>query len=269
MSLTGISQIRNHLYRLDTGLGIVRDHEIFLTSDEYTNLPHGRIVKSSETVKALIDNVPSSVSVMVDQEPASLPHQKLAVDSVVCAADSSLSCIYRENVDYIVDYAAGTVTRIDDGDIPQGATVMVFYLYYHVYLGQVDYVIDYQRGRIKRLAGGDIEEGQKLLIDYQPGSSEFGDDEIEQCITEAESEIKHIIDPSYGESTDPALQTSATCLTLSLLCRNAAGTVSSGLSGDRTVSDWLDLARSYRDTAMRLLTWFARDRSDLKPPCLA
>jgi hypothetical protein len=80
----------------------------------------------------------------------------------------------------------------------------------------------------------------------------------------------HVIDAQYKESTDPALQTAATCLTLSLLCRNSAGIVATGLEGgERNSSGWLDLAESYRDTAMRLLRWFRRESVNLKPPRLA
>ena len=270
MNLTGISQIRNHLYRLTVGSGDIRNCALRLKADEFTNLPHAHILSGSETVKAITDTIPSSEAVILGSSPVSLKYRPLAIDTVVCAGDSSLSHLYQENRDYIIEYAAGLITRIDGGSIPADSKALVWYLYYHVYQRQVDYYIDYPRGRLRRIASGDIEEGQELLVDYLLGSSEFSDSEIEQCITEAEAEIAHIIDPDYHNSTDPALQTAATFLALSLLCRNSAGITATGLGGtDRSSLVWLELAQSYRQTAMRLLTWFRRETPNLKPPRLA
>lgn len=269
MSLTGISQIRNHLYRLNIGAGDIRNCALRLKTDEYASLTHTHIVSGSETVKAIKNAIPSSEAIMIGSNPVSLQYQSLAIDTVVCAGDTSLSTLYQENLDYIVDYQSGLITRIDTGSIPVDSQIIVWYLYYHVYQRNVDYYIDYERGRLRRLASGDIEEGQEVLVDYLLGSSEFSDSEIEQCITEAESEIAHIIDPVYRDSTDPALQTAATCLALSLLCRNSAGITATGLGGaDQDSSVWLELAESYRRTAMRLLTWFRRETPNLKAPRL-
>ena len=270
MNLTGISQIRNHLYRLNVGEGEIRNRAIRLTSDGYTSLSHAHVVASSETVKAIKNTIPFSEETVIGSEPVSLKYRYLAADTVVCANDSSLSKLYQENLDYMIDYSLGTITRVDGGSIPSDSSITIWYLFYHVYQRSIDYYIDYERGRLRRIASGDIEEGQELLVDYRLGSSEFSDSEIEQCIAEAEAEIMHIIDPVYGESTDPALQTSATCLALSFLCRNSAGITATGLGGaDQHSSVWLELARSYRETAMRLLTWFRRDTPDLKSPRLA
>jgi hypothetical protein len=270
MNLTGISQIRNHLYRLNVGEGEIRDRAIRLTLEGYTGLPHAHIVTGSETVKAIKNTIPTSESVILGSSPVSLAHQHPAIDTVVCASDSSLSLLYQENLDYMIDYPAGTISRIDGGSISEGAEVTVWYLYYHVYQRTQDYYIDYERGRMRRVSSGAIEEGQELLVDYQLGSSEFSDSEIEQCIMEAESEIVHLIDEAHKESTDPALQTAATCLAMSLLCRNSAGITATGLGGtDSHSSVWMELARSYRDTAMRLLTWFRGETPELKSPRLA
>jgi hypothetical protein len=268
--MTGISQIRNHLYRLNVGEGEIRNHAVRLRSDRYSSLPHSHIVDGSETVKAIKNAIPLSESILMGTDPVPLGHQSLAYETVVCAADSSLSGLYQENLDYMIDYPSGTVTRIDGGAIPIDSQVTIWYLYYHVYQKGIDYYIDYERGRLRRISASDIEEGQEMNVDYRLGSSEFSDGEIEQCITEAEAEIMHLIDPVYQESTDPALQTAATCLTLSLLCRNSAGITAIGLGGTgQNSSAWMNLAESYRETAMRLLAWFRLVAADLKPPRLA
>jgi hypothetical protein len=270
MNLSGISQIRNHLYRINVGEEEIRNRPIRLSSSEYTTLPHAHIVVASETIKAVKNAVPSSEGITIGSEPVSLRQKHLAIGTIVCADDSSLSRVYQENLDYIIDYSAGTVTRTVNGAIPAEGKITIWYLYYHVYQRNIDYYIDYERGRLRRLSTGGIEEGQELLIDYRLGSSEFSDSEIEQCLVEAEAEIMHIIDPAFRESTDPALQTAATCLALSSLCRNSAGIAATGREGTGNNSMlWMDLARSYRETAMRLLTWFRPESPTLKPPRLA
>ena len=270
MDLTSISQVRSHLYRLNVGEGEVRGHAVRLISNDYVSLPHAHILSASETVKAIRNRIPFSEMIAIDAEPASLAHQYLVSDTVVCAGDSSLSIVYQENIDYLIDYSAGTVARVDGGAINPGSEVIIWYLYYHVYQRGVDYYFDYERGRLRRMTSGSIEEGQELLVDYHLGSSEFSDSEIEQCISEAGSEILHMIDPEYHESTDPALQTAATCLTLAILCRNSAGIDATGLAGtDKYSPVWMELYRSYRETALNLLRWFRRSTPDMKPPRLA
>lgn len=260
MSLTTISQVRNHLNRFNPGEGDLRHQPIRLTSGDYAGLPHAHIVSGSETVKALENDRPNSETVMLAAEAKTLNQTTVVPDTVVCAADSSLSIIYQENIDFAVDYIAGAIRRIDSGSILSGSTVTVWYLHYRLYQRGIDYMIDYERGRLMRLVSGAIEEGQELLVDYRLGSTEFSDSEIDQCMAEADSEITQIIDPAFRESTDPALQTAATCLTLAYLCRNTAGMTAAGpADSDRYVSVWMDLAQSYRETALRLLAWFGRE----------
>jgi len=269
MSLTSVTQIRNHLYRLDLGAGDVRNQPIRLFADTYTNLPHARVTASSEIVKALTTTVPVTESIILGNEPESLGCPHLAPDTVVCASDSSLATVYQENVDYMIDYAVGSILRVSDGSIPSDSRVAVWYLFYHVYQRGVDYTIDYERGRLRRLSSGVIEEGQEVLVDYTLGSTEFTDDEIEQCILEADTVVAQVIDPAFQESSDAALQTAATCLALSFLCRNWAGLSLGAESARAASSAWLDLAASYHETAMRLLNLFRREAPGLYPPRLA
>lgn len=266
MSLTNITQIRNHLYRLDLGAGDVRNQPLRLYADAYTNLPHAHVTASSEVVKVLTVTIPISEAITLEEDPVSLGHPHLVPDTVVCASDSSLTTVYQENIDYLVDYAAGSILRVSDGSIPAASSVAVWYLYYHVYQRGVDYTIDYDRGRMRRISSGSVEEGQEVLVDYALGCTEITDDEIEQCILEADAVIAQIIDPAYQDSADAALQTAAACLALSFLCRNWAG-LSLGTESSRASSSaWLDLAASYHETAMRLLNMFRRRVPGLKPP---
>lgn len=267
MGWTGIPQVRNHLFRLEIGEDVVHNRSVRLHSDEYVKLPHMQITASSETVKAVIQATPMSETVVLADDPAPLSHAQIAAESVVCAADSSLSVVYQENADYVIDYAAGAVRRVEGGSILSGVSVTIWYVSHHVYQRTVDYYIDYERGRIRRTTSGGIEDGQEVLIDYQSGGAEFSDSEIEQAIADAENEMRQEIDAAYEHATDPGLQTAATYLALSLLCRNAAGPATSGSVG-MDASSWMELSASYRDTAMRLLSWFRRQSPGLHSPKL-
>jgi hypothetical protein len=267
MGWTGIPQVRNHLYRLEIGEDEVRNRSVRLTSDDYVKLPHLHITESSETVKAVIQSTPVTETIVPGDDPTPLSHAQIAADSVVCAADSSLSVVYEENIDFVIDYAAGAVRRVEGGSIPTGVPITIWYVFYHVYQRTLDYYIDYERGRIRRTTTGGIEDGQEILIDYQSAGAEFSDSEIEQAINDAETEMKQEIDAAYEHATDPGLQTAATYLALSLLCRNAAGLATSG-SGGTDAKSWIELSVSYRETAMRLLSWFRRQSPGLNSPKL-
>jgi hypothetical protein len=269
MNLTNLNLVRNHLYRLNLGEGEIRNNSFRLSSEKYSTLPHSRVISASESVKAVENTIPLLETIVLGDDPVLLSHSQLVLDTIVCADNSSLSMLYQENVDYTIDYAAGSVKRISSGSIDSGAEVTLWYLFYHIYQRGVDYYFDYERGRLRRITSGSIEEGQEITVDYRLGSTEFSDSEIDQCIIEAESEIVHLIDQTYRDSLDPALQTAATCLALSLLCRNSAGITAAGVEGTNKISSvWIELEQSYRETAYRLLTWFRGESPGLNPPKL-
>ena len=268
MSLTNVTYVRRHLGLLNYSGGTVRNQLLRLVASAYSSLPHKNVVADSEKVKGVENDTPFSESITFSNTTENLNHQNLVSDSVVCASDDSLTRIYQENSDYTIDYDNGTISRCSDGQIPSGASVVVWYLYYRIYQSVTDYLINTASGSIKRVSGGSIAEGQEVLVDYELGASDFTDDEIEQAITEAESEINHLIDDSFRESTDPALQTAATTLALAYLCRNAAGGAIVNETDDETSTAWITLARSYEETARRLLKIFGRSQSNLHFPKL-
>jgi hypothetical protein len=270
MSLTSVSQVRSHLYRLNLGEGAIRNQAVRLSALQYSSLPHGRIVADSDRVKAVASDIPTSEQITLGAEPQHFSQSNPVPATVVCAADDSLSTIYQENLDFSVDYVAGTISRINGGSIVSGSTITAWYLYYRSYRRDIDYSIDYERGRLRRNNDGGIEDGQELLVDYSVGDAEFSDTEIAQCIEEAEAEIEHLVDPDRITLSDPAIMAAATFLTLSLLCRDSAAISAAGTSGTGTTSTlWITLSQSYRETALRLLMWFRRALPSLKPPQLA
>lgn len=269
MGLTNIDQVLLHLNRLNLGDREISGQAVHMVSSEYVYLSHTHIETQSETVKALSSDIPASDTATMNSVPAQLLHTGIVPGSLVCSSDSSLSIIYQENVDFTVAYRTGSIVRCADGSIPEGKKVSIWYLFYRIYQREIDYQIDYDRGSLKRLVSGQIEEGQEVLVDYRLGETQFSNGEIEQAIDEAEAEIRMIIHTDFAESTDPALQTAATSLALSILCRNAAGMVfpNSVYSG-KTSAVWLELSDSYRRTALRLLTWFRKGSPELRRPRL-
>ena len=117
MSLTNITQVRNHLYRLNLGEGSIRNQSIRLVALQYATLPHSRIVQGSESVKSPGTDTPVSDRLTLGSLPVSLNQKPVISGTVVCASDDSLTTIFQENVDYAVDYANGTINRIDGGEI--------------------------------------------------------------------------------------------------------------------------------------------------------
>ncbi len=267
MSLTNITIIRNHLFRIQTGEESHRNIAIRLSSEYFTQLPHTRLKTSSEQLKAIEQMEPLTELISVASSPAPLSHQEIVSATFVCASDSSLSQVYQEHIDYSVDYITGTINRLGEGSIPADATVRVWYLYYRIYQRNIDFSVDYEKGRIRRINSGNIEDGQELLVDYLTGDIDFSDAEIEQCIKEAEAELLLSIDSLHVNSIDPALQTAATSLTMSYVSRNTAGAVHAASNdAGQTAGYWLNLAASYRDTAMRLLSWYRPSIPSLHSP---
>jgi hypothetical protein len=276
MNLTSISQVRSHLQHLlagpegQAGGGVVRDMRIIAPLDGWSNLPHTRLIIDSEKFKAVRTEQPTFDSIVLGDDPVTLPHRDIIPGSTVIAADSSLSVIYEEFLDYTIDYEEGRLSRVQTGSISSGQAIALWIVYYRVYTKGEDYEIDYVRGRWSRHVSGLIEPGQELLVDYRLASAGFSDEEITQAIVESEAEIGRDIDAQFSDSTDPALQSAATFLTLAILCRNAAGaSLSSQLSRPDAASHWLTLAGSYRETALRLLRWFRRPSPDKSFPKLA
>lgn len=269
MRLATINQVHSHLYRLNLGEGQIRNQAIRMAAHEYSSLPHPRIVAGSEMVKAAAGEIPTAEQITLGADPALLANRPPIPGTVVCAADDSLGIIYQENVDFAIDYLQGTITRIAAGAIPDNAEVTVWSLSYRTYRNGTDYTIDYDRGRVRRLDSGSIEDGQELLVDYSLGDTQFTDAEIEQCLSEAEAEIGKLVDPVFVDSADPALSSAATFLTLALLCRDSAAIAAGSGATSATAVPWLTLAASYRETAVRLLSWFRRGLPGLKPPQLA
>lgn len=267
MSYTNINLVKKHLAVGNLPGGLQKDYPVVFAGLEELELPGHSIVKDSPVVKALGSAEPTYEEKVLSGSVVSLAHDHLVPGSVAAASDSSLGLVYVENVDYAIDYTGGTITRIDGGNIATASTVSVWYYYYSQYAEGVDYGIGYQYGTIKRLSDGAIQVGQMVLIDYQLAQSQLNDDIIAEAVNEANSIVAGQVDPERTFGADLVLQTAATYLAVSFLCRiEASGSLRSTGGGERDARSWLTLGDSYRADYEMLIRKFRPGAARLNRP---
>jgi hypothetical protein len=277
MGFTNIDLVKKHI--LEHELGTVKKENVSarLVGEVSFQLPHILLLTGSEKVKAKEQNIPSSEKVsFASSDTVNLSQTDLIPDTVVVAKDSSLGEIYLENVDYSILYDEGSITRLSGGSIPEGSSVVIWYLFFRVYARDSDYQIDYAKGLIKRIASGDIEDSQWVLVDYQVELALLSDEVMENAIKEANHQILKYIDSSFANSPDPSLVTAETYLAVSILCnikameamtQNVAA--GSGWQAQSLSLAWSRMSNTYREQAYRLLEDFKRDPGDLRSPYAA
>ncbi|MBD3233466.1 MAG: hypothetical protein GF315_07045 [candidate division Zixibacteria bacterium] len=273
MPFTTIQIVKKHLVDYRLGTKNIEDESIIIPTSDPVNLQFGNIREDSEKVKAKELSSPLIEEPTFNQnDQIILSHPELIYDTVVVASNSSMSVLYTENLDYSVDYNNGIITRIPSGQIPQLAEVTVWYLYYKIYSEGVDYKINYTNGEITRLETGELEPNQMLLVDYVSLYGNIVDEAISNAIDEANAKVLAMIDPAYQGSTDQALITAETYMTLAIISRikaiEAAGRPENTASGYRG-DFWLALSKSYAAEAIQLLEPYSRTMSTLMPPALA
>jgi hypothetical protein len=274
MAFTNIDLVKKHI--LEHELGAVNKENIAcrLMVEAPFQLPHVLILTNSEKVKAKEQNTPTQETIsFVSSDTVQLTQEELIPDTVVVANDSSLGEIYQENVDYSVDYDEGRITRIPSGSIPQTSSLVIWYLYFRIYTKDSDYQIDYTKGRIKRISSGEIEDGQWVLVDYTVEFALLSDEVMENSIKEANDQILQYIDSTHANSTDQALVTAETYLSVSILCNIkameamtqniGAGT---GWQAHSVSLAWSKMSGIYRDQAYELLMKFRKDPGGLCSP---
>ncbi|UCD94065.1 MAG: hypothetical protein JSU69_09885 [Candidatus Zixiibacteriota bacterium] len=267
MSYTNIDLVKKHISLDDVGGGLRRDYPVIFVEQEWIGLPGRGLVESSLRVKAIRDYSPVFEEIVLTDGIVSLTNNYLVPDSMTVASDSSLGAIYKENTDYSVDCDNGTVKRLDGSDIESGSTVSVWYYYYSLYEEDTDYGVDYREGMVRRLPGSTIEANQTVLIDYRLSGSQLNDPILSEAVLEANAIVERQVDPHRQFGADPILQTAATFLAVSLVCRMmAACDLKYNLLGRQTAAAWLSLAESYRDDYTGLLKDFRPKAARLSGP---
>jgi hypothetical protein len=277
MAFTNIDLVKRHI--LEHELGTVSKENVAcrLVGEVPSQLPHVPLVAGSEKVKAKEQSTPLSETVsFASSDTVQLAQQELIPDTVVVAKDSSLGQIYAENVDYSIHYDDGQLTRISGGSIPQGSSVVIWYLCFRVYARDTDYKIEYGKGQLERIGSGDIEDGQWVLVDYTVEFALLSDEVMENAVGEANQRILDYVDSSYANSADQYLVTAETYLTVSILCNVKAmeamtQNVASGTGWQaHSVSlAWSKMSSVYRNQAYELLKKFKKDPGGLCSPYAA
>jgi len=267
MSFTTVEIVKKHLMENHLVISQIDSEATKINADSTASLRYPPVSQQSEKVKAKENIKPDYKKILVPQDSQIvLDKSELIRDSVVVASDSSLGTIYKENLDYTVDYDNGVVTRITSGNIPLGSYVSIWYMPYRVYSRGVDYSIDYTKGEIKRLSAGDIEPGQWLYIDYESEHAFIEDETIVNAINEANEQVLNFIDTVYSSSTDRSLVVAETYLTVAIICRiKALWAVSSGLK-NFVSSTWSALADQYKRDAYLFLEKFVGTLTEFKTP---
>jgi len=271
MAYTNIELVRKHLQESVRSGGKVENHRIKLDGVNTVLLPHAGLIADSESVKGKEQIIPANETIALFDEAEPLDKSDPIPDSVVAAKDSSLTQIYVENVDFIVDYESGTVKRIPDGNIASGQSIDFWYYYFTLYSRDEDYLISYQNGEVTRLQDGSIADGQVVWIDYEIESGLFADDVITNAIIEASTQLGERIDSAAIDDASSILTIAETYLTVSILTQIRALDIiqSSALSASSRgglSSQLLEISNRYRQEYEDIVKPFLKAGSRLAGP---
>jgi hypothetical protein len=263
MPLTNRESIRKIIFAEDVILPNTYNERIVFSETDPIQLSHSSIDEETESVKICQETEPHDDShspiTLNANVPVSLDYQKIAWDSVVVSSDAAGATIYAENLDYVIDYFSGTILRTNDGSIPDGGTVYVWYLPFTVFTRDIDYSIDYTFGQIRRRASGDIPNGATAFVDYSHSQATLSDDAIDLAIEQSEAFISPRLRSGYSlESAEQGLKSAAEFFVVYNLCLSKAFqelNVSPRDISDDLAKQWQALSDKYLEIAK---SYFAR-----------
>jgi len=262
MPFTSPELVRAHLSDLRLGEIAISGITITLSGTQPATLPHSGVASGTVVVKAERSASPTRESRTLAGDWVSISHSQIVPASVLVAPDTSLSSVYVENVDYIVDYMAGRLRRISGGAIASGQTVEIWYRYYHVYASGDDYTIDASVGALTRKTTGAIADGQTVLTDYRVSLGTIHDSVIERAISEAGEAVLATIDSRFCDEPAVGIVIGETHWAVAAVCRiRAAATLAEtgapGANSRAAAQVWLELADRYDRTGREHLARFA------------
>lgn len=240
--------------------------EVTMNGADTVALSPGPIVSGSLQTLALTQLEPTSESVTFATSTVTLGSKPLATGSVIVADSDSLSSIYVEGADFVVNHTAGTVTRITGGAIQSGAAANIWYFPFQQYSEGSDYVVDYLAGSIRRVTSGQIHDGARILISYRYSVQGVDQQTYSEAASEANQMVSSAVDPNGEFGANLNLQTAATFLAAAIVCRIAATAALAGGARGSDASLWLDLSASFQRDATRMLDQFKPPRKSLEPP---
>jgi hypothetical protein len=262
MPFTSPELVRAHLSDLRLGEMAIAGAALTLSGTQPVALPHGGLTPQSTVVKADLSAGPTRESHTLASDWVTVSHAQLVPGSVLVASDGSLSAVYVENVDYIVDYGAGRVRRVPAGAITNGQTVEIWYRYYHIYAAGDDYIVDSVAGTLARKSSGTIADGQIVLLDYRVPLGTISESVIERAIAEAAEAVLAMIDSRYCDEPANSIIIGETHWAVAVVCRiraaaSLAETGGTSASSQAAAQIWLELAACYQQTGRDHLARFA------------
>ncbi len=267
MSYTNIDLIRNHIEYIQPVSNSISDQRLVCDSDASLKFFSGSIKENSVVVKTITDYVPSSFNVLLTVNSFSIYSSPLVRGSVICASDSSLGTIYKENIDYLIDYDKGNCILKSSGQINIGMSLTFFFIPYSLYNENSDYKIDYSNGFFQRTVSGNIQLGETLYINYAPIYNNYTDEILQNAVTEANAIIENQVDPDKQFGADLVLQTAATYRALEILCRSSAmRELISPVKKDTSAASWIKLAELYTSRSEKLVLTFKAPKNKPHKP---
>lgn len=233
------------------------NEEVLFEAYDKTHLQYNTIDTGTEIVKAIRQIIPDDETAILNaQTYANLSANLIVPKTVVVANSATLTTLYVENEDYIIDYSNGKIRRTSSTDISDGQTIYIWYLPYVKLTLNSDYNFDYTEGSINRRAGSSIQDGATIYIDYSHSQVDVSDNLIDEVILQTDAMFDKIIKTEFINSTEKAIESAATNYCMYLISLSQAQKT---LRLSRTVSDdlgkvWIELSKSYFATANTFLS---------------
>jgi hypothetical protein len=266
MSYTTAELVKKQAVAPRSALEQQSTQEVTLSGSAPVSITSNAIVSGTLQALAVTQLAPASEAITFSSATITLPSKPLSPGSVTVADTESLGTIHLEGTDYVVDYQAGTVSRITGGAIGAGDRAHVWYFPFHVFVEGADYQVDHSAGTVRHVAGGQIPDGARILISFSYTVHGIDDKTYSEAANEANQMVSAAVDPSGEFGADLNLQTAATFLASAIICRIAATAALAGGARGSDASLWLDLSASFQKDATRLLETFKPPRRSLEAP---
>ncbi len=267
MSYTNVELIRQYLATPFPTRDRFVDQLLVISSDDYLSFYSGAVTEGSLSVKSLQSNNRTQQQITLQTGGNIISSTPIVRGSVVVASDSSLTTVYIENDDYVIDYEGGSIAVKSGGMLAVDMSVVVWHLSYVVYESGVDYLVDVDGGRLKRYLTGDIALNETVFLDYTPMDVAFNDDILQQAVVEANGLVETDVDPDRVFGADPVLQAAATYRAVEIICYTAAARALSNLpADDKAAQTWAKLGDRFLKRSEQLLQSFHPPVEGLSSP---
>ncbi|HSH00042.1 MAG TPA: hypothetical protein VLB27_08330 [candidate division Zixibacteria bacterium] len=266
MSYTNVDLVKRHVVAPTAEIALMERRELTLNAVGWVSLTNGAVAEGTVRTLALTQVSPTQETLTFSAATISLVAPPDYVGGVALADNSSQSTVYVGGVDYLIDHAQGTITRLSGGAIAAGASAHLWYFPLQVFAEGVDYDVDYDAGLIRRRSGGAIQSGQRVIVEFTSKPRGVTSDTYAAAAQEANRIVAAAVDPTYDFGADLNLQSAATYTAAAIVCRIAGAAALAGGASGRDAALWLELAASFNADAGRLIDSFKPPRRNLSGP---